>query len=61
MQDLLAAVALLLVIEGIVPFLKPDALRRALALMGQMDNRTMRISGLVSMLSGLALLYWVKS
>lgn len=61
MQDLLAAVALMLVIEGIVPFLKPDALRRALALMGQMDNRTLRISGLVSMFAGLVLLYFVRN
>jgi uncharacterized protein YjeT (DUF2065 family) len=58
---LLAAVALMLVIEGIVPFLKPDAIRRALALMSQMDDRTLRISGLASMFAGLVLLYFVRN
>lgn len=54
------ATALMLVIEGIIPFLKPDAMRKALAMMAQMDDRTMRISGLVSMVAGVVLLYLVK-
>lgn len=58
--DLWAALALMLVLEGILPFLSPDALRRLLASMSQVDNRSMRISGLVSMLAGLGLLYLVR-
>jgi hypothetical protein len=54
------ATALMLVIEGIIPFLKPDAMRKALTMMAQMDDRTMRISGLVSMVAGVVLLYLVK-
>ena len=38
----------------------PDAMRKALAMMAQMDDRTMRISGLVSMVAGVVLLYLVK-
>lgn len=59
-DDLWAALALLLVIEGIVPFLSPDAMRRMLVAMLQMDNRSIRVAGLISMLLGVALLYWVR-
>lgn len=59
-DDLWTAVALLLIIEGVVPFLRPDALRRMLETVAQMDDRSVRIAGLVSMLAGLALLYWVR-
>ena len=59
-NDLWAALALMLVIEGIVPFLSPDALRRMLVTVAQMDDRSVRIAGLISMLSGLTLLYWVR-
>jgi uncharacterized protein YjeT (DUF2065 family) len=58
--DLWAAFALMLVLEGILPFLNPDALRRLLLGMSQVDNRALRISGLVSMLAGLGLLYLVR-
>lgn len=58
--DLWAAFALVLVLEGILPFLSPDALRRLLLGMSEVDNRALRISGLVSMLAGLGLLYLVR-
>ncbi len=55
------ATALMLVIEGIIPFLKPDAMRKALTLIAQMDDRSLRIGGLVSMAAGVVLLYLVKT
>ena len=58
--DLWAALALLLVLEGILPFLNPAAVRRMLEAVSQVDDRSMRISGLVSMLVGLGLLYVVR-
>jgi uncharacterized protein YjeT (DUF2065 family) len=58
-NDLWVAVALMLVLEGIVPFLSPDSLRRMLVALIQMDNRSMHIAGLISMLAGVALLYLV--
>lgn len=58
--DLWAALALLLVLEGILPFLNPAAVRRMLEAVSQVDDRSMRISGLVSMLAGLGLLYLVR-
>ncbi len=58
-NELWIAVALMLVIEGIVPFLSPDTVRRMIATMTQMDDRSMRMAGLLSMLAGLGLLYLV--
>jgi len=58
--DLWAALALMLVLEGILPFLSPDTVRNLLASLSQVDNRSMRISGLVSMLAGVGLLYLVR-
>jgi len=58
--DLLAALALLLVIEGMVPFLNPQSMRRMLAMVSQLDDRTLRITGLVSMIVGVVLLTIVR-
>lgn len=60
LHDVLVAVALVLVIEGIWPFLSPDGFRRALLLIAAEDKRALRIAGLLSMLSGVGLLYLVN-
>ncbi len=60
MQEFLSAVALMLVLEGVVPFVNPDYLRRMLATLAQMDDRSVRIAGLISMLFGVGLLYLVR-
>ncbi len=59
-HDLLVALALMLVIEGIWPFLNPNSMRKILLMVVQNDNRSMRLSGLVSMVSGVILLYLVN-
>ncbi len=58
--DFLAALALVLVIEGIIPFVNPGSLRRMLATVSQLDDRSLRIAGLVSMILGLVMLYIVR-
>ena len=59
-SDLLAAFALYLVLEGIMPFLSPTALRRALASFSGLTDLQLRVAGLVSMLGGLLLLFVVR-
>jgi uncharacterized protein YjeT (DUF2065 family) len=59
-HNLLVALALMLVMEGILPFLNPAAMRRMLLVLSQSDEHTLRIGGLVTMLLGLALLYLVN-
>jgi len=60
MNDFWAALALVLVFEGILPFLSPGSMRRYMVQMLQMDDRTLRVTGLVMMLIGLVLLYVIK-
>ncbi len=59
-SDLLAAIALYLVLEGIMPFLNPQGLRRALMAMSSLEDSQLRVMGFVSMAAGAALLYWVR-
>ncbi|MEX0386559.1 DUF2065 domain-containing protein [Spiribacter onubensis] len=60
MQDLLTAVALLLIIEGILPFVSPRTLRRALFSIVQHNDKALRLTGLGTMLAGVLLLYLVR-
>lgn len=54
------AFALVFIIEGIMPFIKPDAFKKYLdAMRGQPDN-FLRIMGLISMLFGLLVLTLVR-
>jgi len=59
-SDLLAAFALYLVLEGIMPFLNPAAMRRAMHSFASVGDGVMRIARLVSMVIGAVLLYLVR-
>ena len=59
-QGLWVAIALMLVIEGFMPFMGPSTFRIALAQMASMNDRQLRAIGLFSMALGVALLYWVN-
>jgi uncharacterized protein YjeT (DUF2065 family) len=59
MQSFLTAIALMLVIEGILPFLNPAGLRRTLLMLAEQDDRALRVMGLISMVAGVILLYIV--
>jgi hypothetical protein len=59
--DLAAALGLLLVLEGILPFLSPASIRRALARFSTMDDRAFRVAGAASMLCGLLILWLVRT
>jgi len=60
-SDLGAAFALYLVLEGVFPFLNPQGLKRTLTAMSQLENASLRIFGLISMLAGLTLLHLIHS
>ena len=60
-SDLFAAFALYLVLEGIMPFMNPAALRNALARLASLSDTTLRIAGLVSMLIGVVILFVVRA
>ncbi len=56
-DDFVRAIALVLVIEGMMPFLSPEGWRQAMAQAGRMTDKTLRTIGLVSMLIGVLVLY----
>ncbi len=59
-NDLFAAIALLLVFEGIMPFVNPAKWRQAIRLIAEQPDSALRIMGLTSMLAGAALLYVIR-
>jgi uncharacterized protein YjeT (DUF2065 family) len=59
--DLLAALALMLVLEGLLPFLNPAGWRRVFTQLAQSSDRELRVGGLVCMGLGLVLLFFVRS
>lgn len=59
-QVLPVALALVFIIEGLLPFISPQRWRATLLAIGQMENRAIRGIGLGSMVFGLVLLYLVN-
>jgi uncharacterized protein YjeT (DUF2065 family) len=59
-SDLLAAFALYLVLEGIMPFLSPVAMKRALLRFASLPDVQLRVAGGASMMAGMLLLYFVR-
>jgi uncharacterized protein len=57
---LLTAFALVLVIEGILPFLIPGLWREAFRRLTEMSDGQVRFIGLSSMVAGVLLLYLVR-
>ncbi len=56
-NTLLTALALMLVIEGVLPFLVPALWRDTFRRLTEMSDGQIRFVGLTSMLAGLLLLY----
>jgi hypothetical protein len=59
-HSLWVATALMLVIEGLMPFVNPSVFRRALYQMAEMSDQQLRMIGLFSMVAGVAFLYWIN-
>ncbi|HYB32017.1 MAG TPA: DUF2065 domain-containing protein [Steroidobacteraceae bacterium] len=60
LTDLLAALGLFLVLEGIAPFVNPRGVKRAFAKLLEIQDRELRIAGLGSMLVGVVILFLVR-
>ncbi len=59
-QDFFSALALLLVLEGIMPFLNPQHFRRGLLMAADLNDTTLRGLGLVGMVVGVIILYVLR-
>jgi hypothetical protein len=58
--EILTALALVLVIEGLLPFASPSRYRQMVAEIQRLSDNHIRIVGLVIIVVGLALLYVVR-
>jgi uncharacterized protein YjeT (DUF2065 family) len=58
-QDLFTAFALLLIIEGLLPVLAPQAWQKAMQELSRYNPKAIRIGGIVSMLGGALLLQFL--
>jgi uncharacterized protein YjeT (DUF2065 family) len=59
-QDLLRALALVIVIEGVLPFVAPSLFRQSLLRVAGVDDQRLRLVGLGAMIVGLAALQAVR-
>ena len=58
---ILTAIALVLVLEGIMPFVSPNSYRKMMIHILTCNNRTLRAIGLIAMLIGALLMYLIHS
>ena len=59
-SDLITALALLMIIEGMLPFINPKLQRHLLIMMIKRHDRAFRLVGFFSMMVGITLLYIVR-
>lgn len=60
-DDFLRALALVMVIEGMLPFLSPGRFRASLLRAASLADRPLRVFGLAAMLGGAALLHFTSA
>ena len=58
-HELLVALAMVLIVEGVLPFLHPDVFRTTIAAIGRLRDGQLRSIGAASMLLGIIALYIV--
>lgn len=56
-HDLFNAIALVMIIEGLLPFVSPDTLKKSYETILELPENTLRMIGLVSILLGLFVLF----
>lgn len=56
----LLGLAMMLVIEGLIPFVLPELWRETFRKLVTLSDGQLRFVGITAMLAGLLLLYWIK-
>lgn len=59
--EILTACALVLVLEGILPFVGPSRYKQLVAQIVRLSDNQLRAAGLTAMIAGLVLLFLVRS
>jgi len=60
-QDLGTAFALMMIFEGISPFIMPDRIKKLGVMVQQIEDKHIRIVGFISMVFGVILLFWLRN
>lgn len=60
LRELGTAVALFLILEGVLPFLNPAGLRQLFLAIARLNDMQLRFAGLTLMLMGVVLLYILR-
>jgi uncharacterized protein YjeT (DUF2065 family) len=58
-QDLMAAFALVLIIEGLLPVIAPKFWQKTMQDLSQINPKTIRVGGIISMLAGAFFLQFI--
>jgi uncharacterized protein YjeT (DUF2065 family) len=58
--EILTALALLMIIEGMLPFIGPDRYKQLVAQIARLSDNQLRTFGLSAMIAGLLLLFLVR-
>jgi len=61
LTEILTALALVLVIEGILPFVSPGRYRQMVAQIVRLGDNQLRTFGLGAMIAGIVLLFFVRA
>ena len=56
----LLGLAMMLVVEGMIPFVSPGLWRETFSKLVTLTDGQLRFVGITAMVSGLLLLYWIK-
>ena len=59
-ESIIPALAMVLVIEGMLPFISPKSWREAMTQAAQLPDYILRSLGFVSMMVGVIMLYFVR-
>jgi uncharacterized protein YjeT (DUF2065 family) len=60
LQDLMTGFSIYLIIEGMIPFAGPNLFRQSVVRIAQMDDNSLRLTGLTVAGVGLIMLYIVR-
>ena len=59
-QDLLTGFSIYLIIEGMIPFAGPNLFRQSVVRIAQMDDTSLRLTGLTVAVVGLIMLFIIR-
>ncbi len=57
-HEIITAIALVLIIEGMIPFISPDSYKNFVVKMSKLNDYNLRLIGLISMIIGVLILFF---